>query len=474
MKTTTLYETISARIEHLISHGTYRIGDRIPSVRELSRQMKVSISTVMEAYRLLEDRSLIECRPQSGYYVKPSFPSALAEPETSNPTIRPTRVSINDLVMMVMQDTRKRELIPLGAAIPNPEVLPIGRLSRTLCSATRRYGSRSVSYEFAPGDEALRTQIAKRSLVAGCPMTPEELIITSGCQEAIVLSLQVLCKRGDTVAIESPTFYNFFQAIEVLGLRALEIPTHPRDGVCIDTLRRVLRGNKVRAGLFTPNFNNPLGSCMPDDRKRELVELFADRGIPLIEDDIYGDISYSLQRPKTAKAFDKTGNVLLCSSFSKTLAPGYRVGWIAPGKFRTEVLRRKLVSSLGTATPTQQAIAAFLAEGGYDRHLRKLRKTYARNAVLMAAAVSEYFPEGTKVTRPTGGQVLWAELPKWVDSVDLYEKALKQGIAIAPGPIFSSQRKYHNFVRLNSAMWSDRIKDAVARVGSMARGMKKR
>ena len=468
MKNMTLYETVSGRIEHLISHGTYRSGDRIPSVRALSIRMKVSVSTVMEAYRLLEDRSLIECRPQSGYYVKPAFPGKLAEPETSSPDVKPTNVNVSELAMMVMQDTRKTGLIQLGAAIPNTELLPVDRLSRTMSASSRRHGARSLCYEFAPGVEALRVQIAKRALTAGCPMTPEEIIITSGCQEAIFLALQVICRPGDTIAIESPTFYNFFQAIEALGLRALEIPTHPRDGVCIDTLQRVLKRNKVAAGLFTPNFNNPLGSCMPDERKNELVQLFADRGIPLIEDDIYGDLAYSIHRPKTAKAFDKTGNVLLCSSFSKTLAPGYRVGWIAPGRLYADVLRLKSVSSLGTATPTQLAIASFLADGGYDRHLRKMRKIYARNAVLMAEAVSAHFPDGTRVTRPQGGQVLWVELPRKGDSLALYEKARKAGISIAPGPIFSSQRKYRNFFRLNSAMWSDKIRDAVALLGKFA------
>ncbi len=471
MKTTTLYEEVSASIEHLISHGTYRTGDRIPSVRALSSQMKVSIATVMEAYRLLEDRSLIECRPQSGYYVKPFFFPNLPEPEISKPAIKPTRVSTNELTMMVMQDTRNQDLILLGAAVPNPALLPVARLNRTLSSVTRRYGARSISYEFAPGIETLRVQIAKRALAAGCSLTPEDIIITSGCQEAIILALQIICRPGDTVAIESPTFYNFFQAIEAFGLRALEIPTHPRDGVSIETLRRVMKRNRVRAGLFTPNFNNPLGSCMPDARKQELVELFADRNVPLIEDDIYGDLAYSVNRPKIAKAFDKKGNVLLCSSFSKTLAPGYRIGWIAPGRFRADVLHLKSVSNLGTATPTQLALAAFLADGGYDRHLRKIRKIYAQNAVHMADAVRRQFPEGTRVTRPSGGHVLWVELPGRTDSLILYEKAHRAGIAIAPGPIFSSQRKYRNFIRLNSAFWSDQIEEAVALLGSFAKGM---
>jgi DNA-binding transcriptional MocR family regulator len=468
MKPTTLYESTAARIEHLIASGTYAAGGRIPSVRSLSRQMKISVSTVLEAYRMLEDRSLIECRPQSGYYVKQVPAAILPEPEISDPVARPVRVTVSDLSMMVMQDTRRNDFIQLGAAIPNPDLLPADRLNRTIASVARKLGPRSLAYEFAPGVEALRAQIARRSLSAGCAMTPDDIVITAGCQEAIVLAMQVICKRGDTVAVESPTFYNFFQAIESLGLRALEIPTHPRDGVCVDSLRRALRRNAVRAGLFTPNYNNPLGSCMPDASKRALVDLFEERGIPLIEDDIYGDLSFSINRPVTAKSFDKTGNVLLCSSFSKTLAPGYRLGWIAAGNLHAQILRLKSVSSLGTATPTQLAVASFLADGGYDRHLRSIRKAYARNTVALAEAVQRHFPEGTRVTRPQGGHVLWVELPKKVDSLALYEKARRAKISIAPGPIFSSQRKYRNCLRLNASMWSERTGDAVALLGKLA------
>ncbi len=465
---TTLYDSVSGRIEQMISGGVYACGDKIPSVRTLSSQMKVSVTTVLEAYRLLEDRGLIDCRPQSGYYVRSAASQSLPEPEISDPVMEPTTVTVSDLSMMVMQDTRRGDFIQLGAAIPNSDLLPADRLSRIMSQVTRRFGPRSLAYEFAPGVESLRAQIAKRALYSGCTMTPDDIIITSGCQEAIVLALQALCRRGDTVAVESPTFYNFFQAIEALGLMALEIPTHPRNGVCVETLRRTLRQTRVKACLLTPNFNNPLGSCMPDSSKQALVNLLAERNIPLIEDDIYGDLAYSIRRPFTAKSFDRTGNVILCSSFSKTLAPGYRIGWIAPGRLYAEVLRLKSVGSLGTATPTQLALSAFIADGGYDRHLRRIRKAYAQNVSRLAAVVSEHFPAGTKVTRPQGGHVLWIELPKKSDSISLYEKARRAKISIAPGPIFSSQSKYRNCFRLNASVWSDKIRDAVVMLGRLA------
>lgn len=469
MNGATLYEKVANDISRLIKNGTFRPGDKIPSVRGLNRQMKVSVSTVMEAYRLLEDQGVVECRPQSGYYVISSPADARPEIEVSQPASRPTKVSISEVVMMVLKNNRDSRLVQLGAAVPNPDLLPVDRLNRALCSVTRAYKIRNISYEFQPGCEELRVQIAKRALTAGCTVTPDDIVITSGCQEAIVFALKAICKPGDTVAIESPTYYNFLQVIEMLGLKALEIPTHPRDGVNLDTLRYAIEHNRVSVCLFITNFNNPLGSCMPDNRKKELVEMLEQYGIPLIEDDIYGDLAYSYQRPKVAKAFDKSGNVVLCSSFSKTIAPGYRVGWVIAGKYKEAIARAKSITNLATSTPPQLALAGFLADGGYDHHLRTIRRAYARNVSLISDTVMKSFPEGTKVSRPQGGHVLWVELPEYVDSLELYEKALKARISFAPGPIFSSRQKYRNFLRLNAAVWSDAVQDAIKTIGALAR-----
>ncbi|MBI5639193.1 MAG: PLP-dependent aminotransferase family protein [Nitrospirae bacterium] len=468
MREKTLYEKVANEISHLIDSGTFSPGDRIPSVRSLNRQMRVSIATVMEAYRLLEDRGLIECRPQSGYYVLSTTTHRHAEIELSNPSLKPAKVSVSDLVMMILKDSGNPKLVQLGAAVPNPELLPVDRINRAMAAVTRRHRIKNISYEFAAGYDGFRTQIARRALTAGYTIAPDDIIITSGCQEAIILALKVICRPGDTVAIESPTYYNFLQAIEMLGLKALELPTHPRDGISIDALQYAIEHNRISACLCITNFNNPLGSCMPDERKKELVELLASHDIPLIEDDIYGDVSFSVQRPKAAKAFDKKDNVILCSSFSKTIAPGYRIGWTAPGRFRREIERMKSVTNLAAATPQQMALAEFLANGGYDHHLRKIRRLYARHVHLMSESVLRHFPEGTKISRPAGGYVLWLELPQEIDCLELYEKALKKGISFAPGPIFSSRQKYRNFLRLNAATWSDAIQEAIRTLGSLA------
>lgn len=468
----TLYEQVAARIAGLIEQGTFAPGSRIPSVRALARQMEVSVSTVLEAYGYLEDQGVIAARPQSGYYVKARVPSPPAAPRIVRQMLSPTTVTTRDLSVMVMRDTILMKHIPLGAAIPNPELLPAEKLSRMLSAEARRHRTESLSYDFPPGCKPLRVQIARRMLTAGCTLDLDGIVTTSGCLEAVNLALRAICRPGDIVAVESPCYYNFLQAIEAMGLRALEIPCHPVHGMSLDALRYAIDHHPVRACVVVTNFSNPLGCLMPDDHKRELVEILGARDIPLIEDDLIGDLSYSQHRPAVAKNYDRKGLVLLCSSFSKTLAPGYRVGWIAPGRFQDEVERQKALANVATAMPTQLAIAEFLANGGYDHHLRTVRRVYARQASLMADAVGRHFPEGTRVSSPAGGYVLWVECPEYVDVLKLYGLAIGAGITICPGPIFSARGKYGNCIRLNAAFWSPRVEQAVETLGGFAAEMR--
>ncbi len=463
-----LYEQIADRIARLIRKGTYRTGERIPSVRTLSRQMDVSISTIVKAYFHLENQGLIEARPQSGYYVRHQLSRVLPEPEVIQAAPTPTHVSVGELVMMVMGDMRNPDLVPLGVATPNPENLPADKLNRILSTVARRNKYQSISYEFPPGSERLRVQLAQRAMKVGCSLTPDQIVITSGCLEAVMLSLRAVCRPGDTIAIETPIFYNLLQVIEMLDLKALEIPTHPITGISLSALSYALEHNPVHACLVIPNFNNPFGSRMPEENKQELVKLLSARNIPLIENDVYGDLGFMNERPSVAKRYDTKGLVIHCSSFSKTLAPGYRVGWVVAGQFQERIERLKAVSNIASATLPQMAIAEFLANGGYDQYLRKIRGVYGRQTSLMAKAVERYFPKGTKVNTPSGGFVLWVEMPEGVDSIQLYEECLRCGITIAPGKIFSASGKYGNYIRLNAAYWSKRIEQAVATVGGLA------
>jgi DNA-binding transcriptional MocR family regulator len=469
---TFLYESIAEEIADLIIQGTYRPGERILSVRQLSRQRKISITTALQAYLTLENRGLIEARPQSGYYVRSRLPISLPEPNVSTPSPDPTQVSVRELVMMVMRDTQNPHLVQLGAAIPNPELVATDKMNRIMASVARQTGTASSIYDLPPGSEELRIQIAQRAVAAGCNLMPNDIVTTSGCLEAFGLCLRAICRPGDTVATESPTYFGVLQVMESLELRALEIPTHPRDGISLPALKFAIDHNPVRACLLMPNFNNPLGSLMPDDNKKELVQMLAARDIPLIEADDLGEIYFRGKRPTPAKAYDRKGLVMLCSSFSMVLSPGYRVGWAVPGRFKAMVEWLKFTTNIATSTLPQLGIARFLASGGYDHHLRAIRRVYSRNIAQMSQAVMRYFPEGTRVTRPNGGFVLWVQMPEYADSLRLYRQALQAGITLAPGYMFSATDQYRNFIRLNAAFWSEDAEGAIQRLGEMIEGIR--
>ena len=463
-----LYERVSGEIAALIEAGTYRVGDRLPSIRQLSSKLSVSINTVMQAYAVLEDRRVIQARPQSGYYVSPRVPEITAAPLSGRQRLVATTATCSDLCQQVIRNMMNRELIPFGSAIPHPRHLPVDKLNRVMTSVLRRFGDQGVAYMMPPGCERLRTQIAKRSLSSGFSVGPDQVLITSGCVEAVQLALRATCRPGDTIAVESPFYFNFLQLIAEMGLQALEIPSTPREGISIEALSYAIENNRISACLVIPNFSNPLGSLMPDERKRKLVQLLAAHDIALIEDDIYGDLTFSPERPVAAKSFDSKGLVIYCSSFSKTLAPGYRVGWAIGGRFQPEMERLKMMSNLATASPPQLALAEFLATGGYDHHLRAIRRVYARNISLLADAVARYFPQGTRMTHPAGSFMLWVEMPEGTDSVRLFHQALEHGIGITPGSIFTLGDKYRNCIRLSSACWDELSERGVETLGRLA------
>lgn len=465
----TLYESVAERIARLIEGGTFRTGDRLPSVRALSREFGVSITTVMDAYRLLENRGLIEARPQSGHYVRVRLHRILPEPDKSNPECQPTPVTLGEVALALARDSGNEEFYQFGAAVPNPALLPVEALNRALGAAARRAKGRSLVYEFAPGSRILRAEIARRALTAGVTLSPEDILITNGAMEAVTLSLRALCAPGDTVAVESPFFFGFILTLKTLGLRALEIPTHPRDGMDLDALRDALATHPVKAILASPTFSNPLGSLMSDERKQELLQIVQHYRVPLIEDDLYADLCHHGDRPRAVKSWDDSGLVLWCSSFSKTLAPGWRVGWVAAGPLMEQLCMLQVTTTLSGATPMQLAVAEFLATGGYDHHLRRLRRALSQQTSWLIEAVARHFPPGTRVTHPSGGFVLWVEMPEPCDAVKLFDGARRAGITIAPGPLFSVQARYRNCLRLNTAFAEESAESAVEILGALAR-----
>ncbi|HWW80684.1 MAG TPA: PLP-dependent aminotransferase family protein, partial [Steroidobacteraceae bacterium] len=423
----TLYQRLADDISALIRDGTLKMGERIPSVREISRERGLSTATVVRAYELLEGQGFIETRPRSGFYASgqwraQTMPAARAsKPTTARmPVSRSTRVDISELVFQVLESVRDRRLVPFGSAFPSPLLFPMSRLARCLSVGARRMDQWGTLDDLPPGSIELRRQIARRYLRSGVRVSPDEIVITSGALEALNLSLQVLTRPGDIVAVESPAFYGCLQAIEAQRLRAVEIPSHPRYGVDVAAFARTLARHPVRACWLMTNFQNPLGALVPEETKRELVALLEKHDIPVIEDDVYAELFFGRQRPKPLKAFDSKGLVLNCNSFSKSLAPGYRVGWVAAGRFAAALQRRKLMSSLSTSAPAQDAIALYLREGGYERHLSTLRRALAAQQAAAIESLSRHLPADIRISHPEGGYFLWLELPDGRDAIEIH------------------------------------------------------
>ncbi len=463
-----LYLNITDKLVSMIDEGTYRTGDRLPSIRTLSSQFKVSINTIKSAYSLLEDRCLIEAKPQSGYYVRPRLPALPQEPAIDSLDIVSSKVTSTELVLRIMQDALDPAMVQFGAAIPAPDLIPESKITRILGAATKRWPKESVDYTMPPGSRRLRIQIAKRLIKAGCVLNPDDIVITTGATEAVYLALRTICSPGDTIAVGAPLYFTFVNMFKELDLHVIEIPTSPVTGISLTALQNVLEKSRVHACLIISNFDNPLGTRLSDSKKKELAELLSSYSVPLIEDDINGDLGFDDERPTVIKTWDRDGNVLLCSSFSKTLAPGYRVGWVASEKYCRKIQQQKLVTNLASSSPTQLAVAEFLDSGGYDHHLRQVRRAYAGRTARMAEAINLCFPRGTRLSQPRGGFTLWVELPEKVNTTRLHTEAIKKGITIAPGSVFSTTDAFCHCLRLNAAFWSDSYQWAIEYLGGCA------
>lgn len=466
-----LYEGLAEEFSGLIAGGAMRPGERLPSVRTLAQQKGLSVSTVLQALRTLEAGGLVEARPQSGYYVR-GRPGRLAEPPARSTPALPVEVGVTRRLLQVLYANEAPGVVPLGAALPAPELLLGPRLNRLYARLARcRPNLLGSSSHASLNEPALVTAIIRRSLEWGGAVDAGELVVTNSCSEALAICLRAVTRPGDTVAIESPTYYVTLQLLESLGLRALEIPTQPQTGISVEALELATRDGAVAACLLIPNGSNPLGSLMPDAHKRRVAELLGARGVPLIEDDIYGDICFGAVRPRPIHAFDRHGNVMLCTSFSKTVCPGLRVGYVAAGSRAPEVLLQKTVASGKTNALTQAVIAELIASGGFDTHLRRLRRRFAEQVARSRDAVARYFPAETRVTDPLGGFVLWLELPGDVDAMALHGRAIAAGIACVPGELFSASGQYRNCLRIACGQpWSERIEDALRRLGQLCAG----
>ncbi len=464
-----LYEEVADTVACMIREGTLPVGAKAPSLRALGKQLDVSVATVMQAYEELEKSGLLKVRPQSGFYVQASRHENADAPRWPSTPPSARKVQIGAHMNEVLASARLPGVLNLGIANPSAELLPIKALNRSLRKVCSAQATEAVDYAPIEGVLELRSAIARRAAHIDQPLSAESVLITTGATEALSLCLRAVAKAGDIVVVESPTYFSVLQTIESLGMLALEIDTHPTLGLRPDSLAAVIQREKVAAVVSVATFNNPTGSLVPRQMRQDIVSLLATHNIPLIEDDIYSELYFGQNKPMAYKAFDKSGTVMTCSSFSKTIAPGYRVGWIVAHHYWQKLIDLKLISSSATPTITQLTLADFLDHGRYDRHLTRLRRACRDQLQATRRSVLKHFPAGTRCSEPAGGYVLWVQLPRGMDANRLYRDAIQEQISITPGPLFSSTGKFRNFLRLCAGQpFTLHIEQAIHRLGKLA------
>lgn len=463
------YRQLAAELAEAIDRGSLPAGARLPSVRACAAQHALSLNTVTAAYRLLEDRGLIEARPQSGYYVRSSLP-ALQRPLRARPSGVRASGALDELMSVVLQCQQREDHVDLALACPRGEMFyPGAKLARLTAALLRRQPQLVGRYALPPGSLRLRTQIARRAKLLGMDLAADDILLTHGAMEALQLALRAVTRAGDTVGIESPSYFNLYPLLASLGLRALEIPTHPQHGLALDALELLLEEKRLQAIVAMPTVHNPLGCSMPLAAKRRLAELVNRHRVPLIEDALYAELQFVEPLQPTVKAFDSEGWVMVCASYTKTLAPDYRIGWLEAGRFAETVRKLKFSSTVAESLLLGETVGAFLESGGYDHHMRALRRRYAAQVDAVRGLIARHFPAGTRATQPAGGFLLWLELPASVDSLALFHAALAERIVIIPGLLYATGARYRHCLRLSCCYPLDeRAGAALRRLGELA------
>ena len=462
------YDQVSRYINELIEKGDLKPGDKAPSLRKLSKQLGVSIATITQSYVNLEDQGVLTAKPQSGFYVNTLVNQINDIDKSATTPGQARRVRFGELFEEVFRNANNPRITPFGISNPSMEFMPVKSLTRATRSIISRYPQKSMDYLFPPGDRKLREQIAQLYAQTHTRISANDIIITSGATEALSISLRTVAKRGDIIAVESPTYFAVLRMIEQMGMLAVEIETDRVTGLDLDALEEGFDTMDIKAVLASPNTSNPLGCQMPEQKKRELVNLMAERDTPLIEDDVYGSVYFGDKAPRPAKSYDLNNLVLSCSSFSKTLAPGHRVGWAIAGRYRKKFLQYKQAWSLATSSINQLALAEFLSSGQYERHLVRLRQAMREQVEKGRYLIARNFPQGTRVSNPHGGSVLWVEMPEGCDCIDIFNKALENNIGITPGILFSATRRYRNYIRINCGFpWNEANVNALKTLGQI-------
>lgn len=460
------YEEIAAEIADKILGGQYLPGHRLPSVRTQKERYKTSLSTIQHAYDDLALKGLIERFPRSGYYV-----SARPAPGGKLPTGNIVRDPLfkNNLAVITSENLHRSALSEFNVAAPGDLLLPQQLLLKTMQQVIREKGASLLKYYPSNGLASLREKITQRAADHNTRLRAEEVLITDGALQAIYIALSAVCVPGDLVAIESPCIFSVLEVVRVLRLKVIEIPVDTINGMNLDMLKEACASYSVRSIVLTPNFHNPTGALMTDRQKQQLLAIAKKHNIPVIENDIYGDLYFEGVRPSTIRSFDSSGLVMTCASFAKSLAPGIRLGWLAAGRYfrQAEQVRFAIGSSV---TPVyQETMNKLLGTSAYEKHLRMFRSQLKQQCEQSIQLIREYFPPGTVVAAPSGGYHLWVNLPEQLAMPSFYKYCEKAGIRFTPGSAFSFTSAYEHCFRLVFAdTYTPMKKAAIKKAGAYA------
>ncbi|CAK9884618.1 MAG: 2-aminoadipate transaminase [Candidatus Erwinia impunctatus] len=427
--------------------------------------------TVLHAYQVLESQGWIISRPQSGYFVT-QLDTTEAAGSAYSPVQLAETIDLNSFVYEVLQTGRDAAILPFASAFPDPVLFPQQQIIRALTSISRALKPGDAIHHLPPGNELLRKIVAKRYALQGMSISPDEIIITHGALEALNFSLQAVSEPGDWIVVENPCFYGALQAVERLNLKAVAIRRDAQHGIDLSELEKALIRWPIKACWLMSNQHNPLGTTLSTEIKQQLVKLLEQHRVTLIEDDAYSELYFDSHKPLPAKAFDETGSVLHCSSFSKNLIAGFRVGWVVAGKFTQNIQRLQLMSTLSVSAPMQLALVNYLQRYSYETHLRRLRRALQKRVMAARAALFRHLPALIRITQPTGGYFLWVELPVGINTTLLYYRLLPHNISIAPGAMFSSGQQYQHCFRFNASWeWGSEQERATEIMGQIVADM---
>ena len=452
-------EQLAHNIRVLIENQTFTAQQKLPSLRDQAADSGLSLMTVMNAYQSLEAQGLIYAREKSGYFVSPHN-HTFSSPTTAVKLHQD--VSINSLVFQYLKSIQSKTILPLGSAFPADDLVCSKKLIQIMAQLAREPNSYTQHESLPPGKLALRQLIAQRYNMHGVKTHADDIVITSGCLDALNLALQAVAQAGDYIVLQQHIFYGAWQAAERLGLKVITLPEHPIHGFDLDAFEKILQQYPIKVCWFMLNSHNPIGFNVSNEIKAKIATLIHEYQVYLIEDDVYEELYFSSTRPLPMKYFDHDNWVLHCSSFSKTLGASFRLGWVHAGSFSAKIQHLQLMSTISANSLLQQALVEFISKHHYEKHLRQLRKNLEKQKKLFFKYLEQNLPKGCEIYYYHSGYFLWIKLPPQLASMNIYQALIERNIAIAPSPLFCVFSEQRQGLRLNcSFAWTAEIQQAL-------------